>query len=318
MKSRDEGASPEDLSALGRRGLLSDSEEREFERVLAADPSLRVAHQVGLDMDRSTAVRAGDEALIARAADAAMARVAKSGLSSPRAAKPSRTGRRFISVLLAAALVCATGMAAAMWAGIVPARFFGRATPPRGTTEAAGVAHANVPPPASAAEGTQPSNPSPVTDSEASVGTVVVHPSQVASGAVHASADAASLFTSANTARHDGDFSSAEKLYSQLIARFPASDEARLARLSLGKLLLAKGDSTDAEHEFGQYLKGEHGQLAEEALVSRAQSLQNLGRADAERVTWQRLLAEYPNSVYAAEARGRIAALRRAETAPVP
>jgi TolA-binding protein len=78
----------------------------------------------------------------------------------------------------------------------------------------------------------------------------------------------------------------------------------------LGKLLLSKGDPSAAEHEFRRYLKGGHGQLTEEALVSRAQSLQRLGRTAAERHTWQRLLAEYPNSVYAAEARGRLRALR--------
>ena len=50
---------PEDLSALARRGMLSESEERELDAELDADPVLRVAHRVGVDFDRSTAVRAG-------------------------------------------------------------------------------------------------------------------------------------------------------------------------------------------------------------------------------------------------------------------
>jgi TolA-binding protein len=122
---------------------------------------------------------------------------------------------------------------------------------------------------------------------------------------------AAALFSAANAARRGGDFDRAKRTYSELIARYPTSDEARLARVSLGKLLLAKGNASGAEKEFDQYLKGGSGQLAEEALVSRAQSLRKLGRTDAERATWQRLLAEHPNSVYAAEARGRLQALGR-------
>ncbi|HEX4335589.1 MAG TPA: tetratricopeptide repeat protein [Polyangiaceae bacterium] len=320
MKKTHGGTSPEDLSVLARRGLLSEAEESELERALQADPELQVAHRVGLDMDLCTAVRAGDEALVSKAADAAMMRVAASGLASPHAARAPRAGRRFASVLLVAALVCATGAAAAMWAGLVPARFLGRAASGSGATGAVVPPQINVPPTASAALGAQPKDPEPVADSLREMAPVVVHPSPVVAGAAHASAEstAAALFTSANAARRGGNFSNAEKLYSQLIARYPSSDEARLARLSLGKLLLAQGDSTDAERQFGQYLKGEHGELAEEALVSRAQSLRNLGRANAERVTWQRLLAEHPNSVYAAEARGRIDALRRVVNAPGP
>jgi TolA-binding protein len=120
---------------------------------------------------------------------------------------------------------------------------------------------------------------------------------------------AATLFKSANAARRDGDFANAERLYSELIAKYPSSDEAGLARVSLGKLLLERGDPSEAEREFGRYLEGKHGQLAEEALVNRAESLQKMGRADAERATWQSLLADYPHSVYAAEAKARLAAL---------
>jgi TolA-binding protein len=122
---------------------------------------------------------------------------------------------------------------------------------------------------------------------------------------------AADLFRTANAARHAADFSKAQRLYTELIAKYPGSDEARIARVSLGKLLLATGDPSAAEQEFQNYLKDGRGQLAEEALVSRAQSLQKLGRKNAERLTWQRLLADYPNSVYAAEARARLRVLRQ-------
>ena len=102
------------------------------------------------------------------------------------------------------------------------------------------------------------------------------------------------------------------------IARYPASDEARLARVSLGKLLLAKGNASGAAREFDEYLKGGQGQLTEEALVSRAQSLQKLGHKEAEKRTWQGLLDGYPNSVYSAEARRRLDALRREATSSAP
>jgi TolA-binding protein len=124
---------------------------------------------------------------------------------------------------------------------------------------------------------------------------------------------AAELFRAGNAARHAADFARAKRLYSELIEKYPSSEEASVARVSLGKLLLAKGDPGAAEHEFRQYLKGGRGQLAEEALVSRAQSLRKLGRTDAERQTWQRLLAEYPDTVYSAEARARLRVLSRGE-----
>ena len=39
-------------------------------------------------------------------------------------------------------------------------------------------------------------------------------------------------------------------------------------------------------------------------------ALERLGRADDEKRTWQRLLAEHPNSVYASQAKQRLEALR--------
>src|SRR4051794_3500314 len=66
----------EDLSALVRRGQGSHADERALQTALERDPTLRVAHEVGLDIDRHTSVRAGDEDLIMRAADAALQRAA--------------------------------------------------------------------------------------------------------------------------------------------------------------------------------------------------------------------------------------------------
>jgi TolA-binding protein len=320
----------EDLCALGRRGLLSESEERELARALRASPSLRAVHEVGLDFDRSTAVRAGDEALIARVADAALSRVAKSGLASNTPQGP-RSGfvrsprrRRSLAVLLAAAMVCLTGAAAAVWSGVVPTPWFGAAqqrvlsapeasSPLTANTaqRAAAPSLLAVPPPEPGAEPAP--GPAPRADEPFAASRPL--PARAVSPDEYS---AAALFRAANAARRDGDFDRAKRAYSDLIARYPGSDEARLARVSLGKLLLAKGNASGAAREFDEYLKGGHGQLTEEALVSRAQSLQKLGHAEAERRTWQGLLAGYPNSVYSAEAKRRLEALRREATSSAP
>src|SRR6187549_345587 len=126
MSARDHHSDPEDLSALSRRGMLSEVGELELVRTLAGDPTVEAAHTVGLDFDRSTAVRAGDEALVARVADRALARVAASGLS-PRGS--SRKRPRQLAALLAAALISVTGAAAGVWFGVAPARWFGSSEP---------------------------------------------------------------------------------------------------------------------------------------------------------------------------------------------
>lgn len=314
----------EDLCALGRRGLLTEAEERELARALRASPSLRAVHEVGLDFDRSTAVRAGDEALVLRAADAALARVAKSGLApsvplSGFARSPK--GRRSVAVLLAAVLLMVTGAAAAVWSGVVWLRGTQQKTEslpevsrPLAAKDARPSRMAAAPPEAKASpEGLPEATPPAEARTEEAPA-----PRAAVARALLPEESAPALFRAANAARRDGDFPRAKKLYGDLIARHPASDEARLARVSLGKLLLAKGNASGAAHEFDEYLKGGQGQLTEEALVSRAQSLQKLGQVEAEKRTWQGLLAGYPNSVYSAEAKRRLEALRREATSSAP
>jgi TolA-binding protein len=114
------------------------------------------------------------------------------------------------------------------------------------------------------------------------------------------------LFRDANAARRAGDFGRARALYADLDRTFPRSEEARLAHVSAGKLLLSMGKAADAERHFGLYLK-EGGELAEEALVGRAQTLRLLGRLSDERQVWQELLQRFPSSVYSSRARQRLA-----------
>jgi TolA-binding protein len=119
-------------------------------------------------------------------------------------------------------------------------------------------------------------------------------------------ADAATLFHAASVARRTGDTTKAQKLYGQLIAQHPDSDEAHVAHVALGKLWLAAGRASAAEREFRQYLDAGGGPLSEEALFSRAQALQRLERTVEERAAWTKLLTSYPHSVYATHARERL------------
>lgn len=255
---------------------------------------------LGADLERDTAVRAGDEELILRAANAVLAPARPSGVRfRPR----SRRRRQVATALVAAALISVSGLAAAVWTGVVPVPFKGRLAekphaiivvraPLAGLPVAAPVPKvAPEPPVVNVPENVLLSSPRPVrTTPEAAPG-------------------ASELFRSANAARRGGDVGRARRLYSELIQKYPTSDEARLAQVSLGKLLLAEGKSKEAEREFSQYLAGGQGQLAEEALVSQAQSLERLKRGPEERAAWQRLVSEHPNSVYAAQANERLRAL---------
>jgi TolA-binding protein len=122
------------------------------------------------------------------------------------------------------------------------------------------------------------------------------------------------LFREAAAARRADDVDLARALYGELQRRFADSEEARLSHVSLGKLLLQSGRSAEAERQFAAYLALGRRELAEEALIGRAQSLQSLGRSSDERSVWRELLGAYPSTVYAMEARRRLAAL----DAPAP
>lgn len=320
---------PEDLSARSRRGHTSQEEERELSRALETSATLRVAHQVGLDLDRSTAVRAGDEELVMAAADAALQRVTASSAPASRIvlrAASRKSPRKIAAALIAAATISASGMAAAWWAGIAkipwhadePSAPAGATQPAPHRAHAARVKHAPVEEPAAMNEAQ--GEPMPPVD-VARADEVTKAPEQKASeraqrrvgrsSTVLAEPPASELFRSANAARRAGDFVEARRLYTRLISKYPNTDEARLSQVSLGKLLLASGEAAEAEREFRHYLSNGSQPLAEEALVSQAESQHAMNRGADERRTWQRLLAQHPNSVYAARARARLLALER-------
>jgi TolA-binding protein len=315
---------PEDLSVYVRRGHASGVERRALGRALDRDAGLRVAHQVGLDLDQDSSVQAGDEQLIARAADFALAQALAAADPAPElaASPPARRARvlRFVTWQLVASMVAVftlsfSGVSAALWVASVV---------PWAKTEEVSVAAAprparrvrSKPQRALAAEQVAPptalpSEPEALAEALPEVADRPPHraPSASSRRADARGNDAQALFHAANAARRAGDLSRAKHLYAALIAHEPRSDEAQLAHVSLGKLLLAQGQAGAAEREFQRYLESGGGPLSEEALFSRAQSLLRLGRTQAERAAWRALLAAFPESVYAAQAKQRLGVL---------
>jgi len=321
----------EDLVARARRGLLSAGEHARLSRVLAGDPTLRAAHRVGVELDRAGAVQGGDDALVARAADAAIARAAEmtsrtraahasSQLNTAHAHAPTRDAARAstraaamtrwaAAAAVGLSVIFASGVATALFAGAMPWPFR-RAASPASEPAPAPISARKAKASRKDVSRAAPEAPLPTAERAALApveAPLARKPSVTPS--VTPAERAAGLFHEANNARRDGDLPRARRLYGQLIATHPSSDEAGLARVSLGRLLLAAGDARGAERELRRYLASGGGQLQEEALVGQAQSLGLLGRTGEERAAWKRLLEAHPRSVYAAQAKQRLAEL---------
>jgi tetratricopeptide (TPR) repeat protein len=120
---------------------------------------------------------------------------------------------------------------------------------------------------------------------------------------------AADVFSAATRARLGGDRPLAVARYRQLLASWPASEEAAQTRASLGRLLLDEGAPTAALELLDGYLRGPDGTLREEVLAARAQALSRLGRAAEEARAWQALVEQYPESIHATRGRYRLSSL---------
>jgi TolA-binding protein len=120
---------------------------------------------------------------------------------------------------------------------------------------------------------------------------------------------AAALFSDANSARHAGDSARAIALYRTLARRYPKSQEATLSHVLVARVLSAR-DPAGALAEFDAYLAGGASSLSAEAWVGRARALAALGRDAESRAAWQEVLARYPGSVYADEARSTLGIVR--------
>ena len=295
----------EDLSVLKRRGALPGAAEGAFADALSRSATLDTAHRVGLDFDQIVAVRAGDDALIAAMATRALRR---SATKSTR-----RSGSR--ALLLAAALALA-GSAAAWWQRTPSARTPAPAEASRGLApQPALPVPQKEPTPIAPSAAAAPAPPSPAGTSAGGASRGAATRATAAESKAGALDSAETLFREANAARRSGENAMARALYLRLERDFPESTEAQLAHISLGNLLLGMGRAAEAEQQFSGYL-GSGAALAQEALVGRARSFGALGREADERRVWQALLSSYPDSLYAGQARKRLATLEHTEPLP--
>ncbi|MDP8999419.1 MAG: zf-HC2 domain-containing protein [Myxococcota bacterium] len=120
---------------------------------------------------------------------------------------------------------------------------------------------------------------------------------------------AATIFAEANDALGQRSYAKARALYAELETRYPRSPEARTALGILGRLALDAHQPAAALRYFDDYLTEGAGALGEEASVGRALALERLGHSDEAGAAWSSLLIAYPTSAHAAHARERIAVL---------
>jgi TolA-binding protein len=305
-----------DLVVRARRAELGTGERGALTQALATSATTRVAYEVGLALDVVSRVRPGDEALLARAL---------AGAFSTR--RPIRR-RRMPRIAAALAATLALASAAAATRQVLVWRSEARRTEPARVTVVEPTAANRTAPrgrsfpvarpeEASTARATaaKAANP-PTSEPSSAVPVALLAPATTNRDGTPApapEATPASLFREAGAARRAGDLARARALYVELEGRFPGSNEARVSRVSLGKLFLSAGNAREADAAFGAYLRSSAADLREEALVGRADALMALGRSAEERSARQELLRSYPASVYANRARERIVEIDRAD-----
>jgi TolA-binding protein len=115
-----------------------------------------------------------------------------------------------------------------------------------------------------------------------------------------------SVVSQGNQQRASGDAEKAIATYKRLVSSFPTSAEAATARLSLGRMLLDRGDAQLALTQYDAYVASNDPTLREEALAGRARALERLGQRTEEKQAWQKLLREFPSTLFADKARSRL------------
>ena len=122
------------------------------------------------------------------------------------------------------------------------------------------------------------------------------------------SASATDLLHKAQERRAERDFKGAAAAYKELLSRYPESDEARSAVVSLGQIELDRlGEPAAALRHFNAYLDAKSaGPLGMEALYGRARALKTLGRTGEEHAALELFLKRYPEAIQAGDARRRL------------
>jgi TolA-binding protein len=284
---------PEDLLDREQQGRLSPDESERLHAHLRECEACRLER--ALRESAALPLTPDDEQMIARAADSA----------ADRFLQPTRSRSSFGLVrwgtLLAAVLVVGGAFAAgaAVWPALVK-RF----------QPATAAAPAAVATSFSNRERYAPAAPQPAAESTAEPGNLVAPAPEAPAPAAleHSSESAADLFARANHTRRQGETTSAADLYRDLQTRFPRSNEALVSRVTLGRLLLDRlNQPSRALGQFDSYLTAvPRGGLREEALISRALALGQLGRTADEQRAWRMLVEEFPDSMYSERARARL------------
>ncbi len=332
---------PEELLDRDARGELSAADEARLESHLARCPACRFERQLRADfadelgsdltpsMERIALGSSPDLAALPKRASGAgpaleplpepLPRQEADLAALPRRSSPRRLTR--ITWLLVAAAVCVGGGCRRDGGG--PARLV---APRRRSADGFGAREAEAAPSHVAAKHstrhrTAPA-PTAVTEArpEASTTVDVLLPSApvpppsapgVTTPTHHAGTahGAAVLFEAATEARRQGSYARAIDLQRELFSRYPRSRESHVARETMGRLLLDRGDPAGAFASFEAYLSEGSGELGEEAMVGRATALERLGRSAQAADAWRALLAAYPETPYAAHAKSRLGSL---------
>ncbi|HVY30204.1 MAG TPA: tetratricopeptide repeat protein [Polyangiaceae bacterium] len=296
----------DELSARARRGELPRPEQQRLDTFLKASFEARVWHEAGRELDAEDSVRPGDHA--------AVERVMKRTLTA-LSSKPRRSRRKWVVLLVAAALF---GVSAAA-ASVQGVRWWRAA---RGLVVSAPAAQpqaqAKTAPPVAQLAAPRRVDAVPVevaaeavTDAAATLVPSALVPVPAVTRASPAnktdSAGAAALFSEAALARREGNAERAIALLDSLQQRFPGSREARSSDMTLGSLHLQRGAAAAALEHFGRYLRAApRGGLASEALWGEAQALAALGRRAEADARLRRLVERFPGSAYAAAARVKL------------
>jgi TolA-binding protein len=289
---------PLDLLLRARSTALGSDEARSLERALSTSAALRIAHEVGQDLEFACRVRARDQLLLDRALARALTPTAQ----------PRARGFARLAGIVAATFVVASAAAAthAVVRRLAPSS--------RTDSTVASAPHRERQAVAVAPRGPEPSAPSsavaPVV-SQAAPPLPAPRPGPIAAPS-SAAPTAAGLFRDAGAARRSGDVGRARALYAELQSRFPVSNEAAVSHVSLGNLLLSAGTPQAAERSFARYLSTGQRSLREEALAGVAEAFFAMGRIDDERRAWEDVLRIDSGGVYASRARRRLAEIDQA------
>ncbi|MCL2450634.1 MAG: zf-HC2 domain-containing protein [Polyangiaceae bacterium] len=292
-----------DLVLRERRGALSRDERIRLDAHLSTCASCRFERRVGADFDAVGVVRPGDDRLDAQLAGAVARRLA--GARGERARAPRRAALVASVLLVAAGAAASTAWVRRERPQPAPAPAVTVAAP--AAVEMAQASHRpETASPAIDALSRDPGAPSPPAASFPRAAMARVQPPPASPPAGEG---AASLFESANAARRRNRFTEALSLYDELQRRYPASTEAHVSHVSLGRMLLERGLWADAVRQLDLYLAA-GGTLSPEALFGKARALDALGQQGDATAAWQKLLGGYPDSVYAPQARKRLSATR--------